>query len=272
VVLTTPTTTPPLATARVDNPDKLQYDPSGKHFKIKHVMYIEDAQTAQIHSQLGHLNLLIASSLKSVYILLGYSGPIEEPYSTPSVAFDKIVEALGVFSTFLGLNIHTNDLTVETPARRIQRLREILLRHWNHNQKSFIARQAAQLIGNFVSCLQGCHWLKLLAFEFTRLLRTSLSRNSHRLIGTKHFDALLNEPSASWLEPTAGQRNAKLLGLKSEYARALWCCKQSTWIPKAAHEDQAAYLVELIDKHLRGKCRWYKPISHIVQRKEDQLQ
>jgi hypothetical protein len=169
-----------------------------------------------------------------------------------------------VFSAFLGLNIHTNDLTTETPARHIQWHREILLRHWNRNRNSFIAQQAAQFIGNFVSCLQGCHWLKLvLAFEFTRLLRTSLSHNAHRLIHTQHFDALLNKPFASWLEPTARQRDAKLLGLKSEYARALWRCKQSTWIPKAAH-DQAAYLVKLIDKDLQGKCRWYKPISHIV--------
>jgi hypothetical protein len=107
--------------------------------------------------------------------------------------------------------------------------------------------------------------------EFIRLLCTSLSRNAHQLIRTKHFDALLNEPSASWLEPTAGQRDAKILGLKSEYTRALWRCKQSTWIPKVAH-DQAAYLVELIDNHLKGKCRWYKPISQIMRRKEDQLE
>jgi hypothetical protein len=82
VVLTTPTT--PLATSRVDkNPDQLQYNASDKHFKIKHVMYIDDSQTAQIHSQLEHLNLLIASSLESAYILLSYPGPIEGPYSTP---------------------------------------------------------------------------------------------------------------------------------------------------------------------------------------------
>jgi hypothetical protein len=51
----------------------------------------------------------------------------------------------------------------------------------------------------------------------------------------------------------------------------LWRCQQSTWIPKAAH-DQAAYLVKLIDRHLQGHPRWFRPISHIVLRKEDQLQ
>jgi hypothetical protein len=182
VVLTKPTT--PLAQARVDTPDQLTYDTSGTKYQIKHVMYIDDSQTAQIQRELDRLPLLIASSLESVYILLGYPGPIEKPHSTPSVAFDKIVEAaLGALSTFLGLNINTDDLTMETPEHRLKkRLRDIINRHWNRKRKSFIARQAAQLIGNLVSCLQGCHWLKLLAFEFTRLLRESLSRNAHRLI------------------------------------------------------------------------------------------
>jgi hypothetical protein len=114
---------------------------------------------------------------------------------------------------------------------------------------------------------------QLLAFEFTCLLRESLSQNAHRLIRTKHcFNALLNEDTKTWLEPTAGQRDAKLLGLKNDSARALWRCQQSTWIPRAAH-DQAAYLVELINRHLlQGHQRWFRPTSHIIRRREDQLQ
>jgi hypothetical protein len=167
VVLTKPTN--PLAQARVNTTDQLTYDTSGTKYQIKHVMYIDNSQTAQIQRELDRLPLLITSSLESVYILLGYPGPIEKPDSTPSVAFDKIVEVLGALSTFLGLNINTDDLTVETPERRLKHLRDIITRHWNRKRKSFIARQAAQLIGNLISCLQGCHWLKLLAFEFTRL-------------------------------------------------------------------------------------------------------
>jgi hypothetical protein len=181
------------------------------------------------------------------------------------------VEALGINSTFLGLDINTDALIVKTSERRMKRLRDILKRHWNKHQKNFTARHAAQLIGNFVSCLQGCHWLKLLSFEFTRLSRTALSHNSHRLIHTKHFDALISEPSTSWLEPTAGDKDAKLAGLKSEYAKALWRCQEKTWMPQAAH-DQATYLVNLINHHLKGCYRWFRPISHIVRHKEDQLQ
>jgi hypothetical protein len=124
VVLTKPTT--PLAQTRVGTPDQLTYNTSGTKYQIKHVMYIDNSQTAQIHRELDRLPLLVASSLESVYILLGYPGPIEKLYSTPSVAFDKIVEALGAFSTFLGLNINTDDLTLETPERRLKRLRDII--------------------------------------------------------------------------------------------------------------------------------------------------
>jgi hypothetical protein len=91
-------------------------------------------------------------------------------------------------------------------------------------------------------------------------MRIILSQNAHRLIRTKHFDALLNEDTKTWLKCTAGQRDAKLLGLKNDYARALWRCKQSTWIPKAAH-NQAACLVEFKKIHLQGKQRWFRPIA-----------
>jgi hypothetical protein len=69
-------TSPPktLAVAHADTKEQLQYDSTGQNFKVKHVMYIDDSQTAQIQSNLNKLGLLIASSLKSVYILLGYPG------------------------------------------------------------------------------------------------------------------------------------------------------------------------------------------------------
>jgi hypothetical protein len=55
------------------------------------------------------------SRIHHVPPILGYPGPIEKPCSTPrSVAFKKIMKALGVFSTLLGLKINTNELSVET--------------------------------------------------------------------------------------------------------------------------------------------------------------
>jgi hypothetical protein len=69
-------------------------------------------------------------------------------------------------------------------------------------------------------------------------------------------------------QTTAGDKDAKLIGLKSEYAKALWKCQEKTWLPQAAH-DQATYLVDLIDHHLKGRYRWFRPISHLVRRKED---
>jgi hypothetical protein len=143
-------------------------------------------------------------------------------------------------------------------------LLDILKRHWNKKykkHKSFIARQAVQLIGNLISCLKGCHWLKLLTFELTRLLRTSLSQNSHQLIHTKHFDGLLQEKSTScWLVPTAGQRDTKILGLKSEAREHSGTASK----PPAGSKSSTRH---------RRLHRWCKPrISHIVRRKEDQLQ
>jgi hypothetical protein len=99
----------------------------------------------------------------------------------------------------------------------------------------------------------------------------SQQKYSPLLIHTKHFDALKNEHSTSWLEPTTGKKYAKLLGLKSEHAKALWRYQEKTWMPKAAH-DQVAYLIDLINHSLQGRYRWFRPISHIVRRKEDQLQ
>jgi hypothetical protein len=95
-----------------------------------------------------------------------------------------------------------------------------------------MARGAAQLISNLLSCLQGCHWLKMLLFNFQTALRQALRNNAGRLAHSKHFQAILAETHHVWLK---GSKDTKLLGLRSKQARLLWRCDALTFIPIVVH-------------------------------------
>jgi hypothetical protein len=121
-------------------------------------------------------------------------------------------------------------LEVSIPLRRLSRLQEIVRRHWNRNRKTFTAGGAAQLIGNLLSCLQRCHWLKMLLFTFQTALQQALRNNASRLAHSKHFQAILAETHHVWLEADGGSKDAELLGLRSKQARLLWRCEALTFI------------------------------------------
>lgn len=258
----------PLAQAKLDNPSQLQKHADGS-FKLEYKMYIDDAQTAIPACVPNGVNRLVASSIESCYILLGYPGPIDAPIITPVMAWDKL-EGFAIQPTMnsLGRISDSDNLELQCPTPRLIRLRDILTRHWNVNRKRFTPRIAAQLIGNLISCLQTNDWLKMACLRFQSYLRIALRNNAERLIKTKHFQALLQERSEAWLEPSSGDKDAKLLGIQSRQSRALWQCKEQTFTPAPAHQ-MAEWLIAVINEHLATGLAWRRPISQVVRRECD---
>jgi hypothetical protein len=264
----TPALTQPLAAASLDSPDQAQHNEDGTlHFRAH--MYVDDALTAVTDHTKNGVFRMASSSLEAGYIFYGYPGPIENPLITPSMAWDKLdALTIGPVLEVLGLTVDTDQMEISIPPRRLARLQEILRRQWNRNRKTFTARGAAQLIGNLLSCLQGCHWLKMLLFNFQTALRQALKNNAGRLAHSKHFQAILAETHHVWLDADGGSKDAKLLGLRSAHARLLWRCEAITFTPLVVHE-QADWLLAIIDEHLQNGTTWTRPISHIVRRQED---
>jgi hypothetical protein len=99
-------------------------------------------------------------------------------------------------------------------------------------------------------------------------LRTALRNNATRLAHSRHFNAILSEKDEAWLEPDAGKREAKLLGIRSQLARILWRCAVQTFIPKEVHLE-CTWLITVIKQHRADKTTWTRPFSHIVRRPPD---
>ena len=257
----------PLAQAKLEVPEKAQKTPKGEH-QFFYRMYVDDSQTASLaHREQAHQ--MIASSVEATYLLRGFPGEMHQPFMTPTMAYDKVEYVVGTQEEILGITINSDNLRITMSKKKLTRLRDILSRHWNRRRKQFIARQAAQVVGNLLWCLRANGWLTPLCFSFTEMIRSALRRNGDRLMHTKHFQALFKETSTTWLEPYAGKKDARLLGLQHRYARALWSCKQTTWIPVGVH-DHAEWLIQELDLALNTQSEtWYKSLSHSIQRTAD---
>jgi hypothetical protein len=107
----------PLAQATLDTPSQVQTNTDGS-FKLEYKMYIDDAQSAIPDNVPNGANRLVASSIESCYILLGYPGPIHDPIITPVMAWDKqegftiqpVMNSLGRIA-----NTDTMEVTCPTP-------------------------------------------------------------------------------------------------------------------------------------------------------------
>jgi hypothetical protein len=259
-----PHRTKPLAQATLDDPTDAQTHPDGT-FKLHFGMYVDDGLSALPADEPNGVNRLVTASVESAYLLLGYPGPIQAPEIPATMSWDKMVDRpITVTRDSLGLSINTDDMNVTIPERRLQRLDECLGRHWNCNRKCFTARAAAQLIGNLLSCLQGCHWLKMATLHLQAALRAALKNNARQVARTPHFRALMAEKNEAWLTATAGKKDAKVIGLQSELARILWRCKETTWVPSVVHKE-CEWLRSIIRHHRSDSTTWTRPLSHIVR-------
>jgi hypothetical protein len=156
-----PQRTKPLAQASLDNPSDIQTNVDGS-FKLHFGMYVDNGLSAIPANEPNGVNRLVTASVESAYLLLGYPGPIQDPDIPATMSWDKMVDRpITVTRDSLGLMISTDDMEVTIPERRIERLDEYLARHWSHKRKCFIARAAAQLIGNYIvayRAVTGSRW------------------------------------------------------------------------------------------------------------------
>jgi hypothetical protein len=93
-------------------------------------------------------------------------------------------------------------------------------------------------------------------------------REKEEILDSTSFQELLQSGDAQWLDSDAKHKDAKLLGIRSEQARALWPCKAKTFTPKALY-DECEWLLTIIEQHKSDRVTWVRPISHIVMRPPD---
>jgi hypothetical protein len=129
-----PALTAPLGAAKLDNQAEAQQHPNGS-FKFQYGMYVDDGLSAIPVNEPNGVHRMVASSCKAAYLLLGYPGPIQNPTMPPTMSWDKMQDRpVNPFRDSLGLAIDGDRMEVTIPAKQLDRLFDILMRHWTPNR------------------------------------------------------------------------------------------------------------------------------------------
>ena len=89
-------------------------------------MFVDDLLSV-IPRHLKNTQHFIASSIESVYIILGYSGTIIKPDLAPMMTWDKIVErAVGPVRLSLGVEFLNQELEMIVEDNKVECLLELL--------------------------------------------------------------------------------------------------------------------------------------------------
>ena len=212
---------------------------------------------------------MAASSIESIYIVIGYPGPIQQPIMTPVAAWEKMVDRpISTVRESLGIQHNTHTLTLDAPDRKVKKIYDIIQDTWGIKRKVFTVIDAAILIGNIIHALTYCSWLQWAAFNLQDALKTQLRSNAKRLARSKHFKELFSTFDEDWHR--APRNIQKLKILKSDFVRKVWHCKEKTVITKDIRKE-IDWIKKQCSDHIHGIKKWYRPISHYIDREPDSI-
>ena len=144
--------------------------------------------------QLKNTRHFILSSIESVYVILGYPGPITKPDLSPTMSCDKMVgRAVGPVWLSLGVEFFNQDLGMTVDDYKVARFLELLNTDWSRDRRSFQALPAAVLIGNVYAATLTCSWLWWSLHQIIGAIKKLIRRNFHFLDWSSHFTKLFAE-------------------------------------------------------------------------------
>ena len=124
----------------------------------------------------------IASSIKSVYIILSYPGTITKPDLPPTMSWDKMVgRAAGSVQLSLGVEILNRDLSMTVDDYKEAHLLILLNIEWIRGRSSFQALPAAVLIGNVYAATLTCTWLRWTLCQLIAAIKVLIRANYYGL-------------------------------------------------------------------------------------------
>ena len=120
-------------------------------------MFVNDLLSA-IPRQEKNTRHFIASSIESVYVLIGYPGLIKNSTLPPTMSWDKMIDrTVGPIRDSLGFRFLNRHLEMTIKDYKVARLLELLNSAWLGDIKGFTALMAAVLIGNMYTVTKRVH-------------------------------------------------------------------------------------------------------------------
>ena len=164
----------------------------------------------------------IASSIESVYVILGYPEPITKPDLPPTMPWDKMVgRAVGPVCLRLRVEFLNKDFGMPVDDYKIARLLCLLNTEWSRGRKRLQALPAAVLIGNVFAATLTYAWLRWSLHQLIGAMKDLIKRNYNRLARTSHFTELFTKKDERWLDPEA-KSFARRLCPNPSILKAVW--------------------------------------------------
>ena len=187
-------------------------------------MLVDDLLSA-IPCHLKNTQHFIASSIESVYAILGYPGLITKPDLPPTMSWDKMVgRVVGPVCLSLGVEFLNKDLGMTVDDYKVVRLLCLLNTEWSRRRKRFQALPAAVLIVNVFVATLTCAWLRWSLHQLIGAMKDLIKRNYNHLARTLHFTELFAKKDEQWLNPRAKSFSRQLCPNPS-ILKTVWQCK-----------------------------------------------
>ena len=235
-------------------------------------MFVDDLLSA-IPRQEKKTRHFIASSIESVYLLIGYPGSIKNTTLPPTMSWDKMADrAVGPIRDSLGVQFLNRHLEITVEDYKVERLLELLNSAWLGDIKGFTALQAAVLIGNIYAVTLTCAWLNWSCHHLIGAMKRQIRKNyesiqQRRPVHTKDFAELFAEEDEQWLDPPF-KRFARKICHNESILKEVWRLKDKHWISKNIKEE-LLYMRTQCLQHINKVHRWVRPISHFIKREHD---
>ena len=205
-------------------------------FVLEYRIFVDDLHSI-IPRHLRQTRHFITPSIESVYILLGYPGPITKPDLPPTMSWDKMADrAVGPDRLSLGVEFLYHNLEMTVDNYKVAQLLELLNTEWSSGRKYFTALAAAVLTNNVYTATLTYTWLRWTLHQLIAAMKVLIRTNYYRLARTKYYDKLHAERDELWLDPPSkcfARRICPNLSIMKE----VWRCSSTHFITKAIHTE-----------------------------------
>ena len=240
--------------AHADEFNKGVLDKDGNPVATPHYTFVDDNHMADIER---YIRRAIAASIEALFIIVGQ--PDEAVRKLP-LSMDKFYQSMCSFDRVqLGKQVNTRRLVVGLPPQKRALLLKVLREKWHARRRSFVALEAAQLIGAIGDACQVCPWGRFLLLPLIACLKRALRNNRRRLARSRHFNELLNQEDDSWVDPVLCTKRAK----NQAITKKVWKCTARTFIDRYSRASLDA-LEDVYNNPTR--YRWECPISLLIPR------
>ena len=159
-------------------------------FVPEYRMFIDNLLSTIPH-HLKNTQHVVTSSIKSVYIILGYPGTITKSDLSPTMSWDKMVgRSVEPVWLTLGVEFLNWDLSITVDGYKVVWLLELLNTEWSRGRRSFEALLAVVLIDNVYTVALTCSWLQWSLHKLIGATKELFKRSYHRLTRPLHLQRI----------------------------------------------------------------------------------